>query len=308
MTIVSGSGTAATVSVVLNRGFVKQYDSLYHVAKVLITKGSFAADDIVSNESSNGFITEIENKQLNVLETNIGTVDHTPATISWSVAPTATGAASAGATFEGYNFGQEYELSYEAQVYSYSNEQANLSGGKSLTIRAGMSTQTSSVSPVIDTRKCSIIAIANDINNDDTDEDTNNGAAASKYISRRVVLDDGQDAEDLKVYLSNLIPTGCDVKVYGKFQNATDASNFDDLDWIELETNTVPLNSTARSGFIEYTYTIPDANKNAGVLEYTVGSATFTGYKTFAVKVVPLSTNSSVVPKVRELRAIALQV
>ena len=308
LTIVSGSGTAATVSVVLNRGFVKQYDSLYHVAKVLITKGSFAADDIVSNESSNGFITEIENKQLNVLETNIGTVDHTPATISWSVAPTATGAASAGATFEGYNFGQEYELSYEAQVYSYSNEQANLSGGKSLTIRAGMSTQTSSVSPVIDTRKCSIIAIANDINNDDTDEDTNNGAAASKYISRRVVLDDGQDAEDLKVYLSNLIPTGCDVKVYGKFQNATDASNFDDLDWIELETNTVPLNSTARSGFIEYTYTIPDANKNAGVLEYTVGSATFTGYKTFAVKVVPLSTNSSVVPKVRELRAIALQV
>ena len=308
LTIVSGSGTAATVSVVLNRGFVKQYDSLYHVAKVLITKGSFAADDIVSNESSNGFITEIENKQLNVLETNIGTVDHTPATISWSVAPTATGAASAGATFEGYNFGQEYELSYEAQVYSYSNEQANLSGGKSLTIRAGMSTQTSSVSPVIDTRKCSIIAIANDINNDDTDEDTNNGAAASKYISRRVVLDDGQDAEDLKVYLSNLIPTGCDVKVYGKFQNATDASNFDDLDWIELETNTVPLNSTARSGFIEYAYTIPDANKNAGVLEYTVGSATFTGYKTFAVKVVPLSTNSSVVPKVRELRAIALQV
>ena len=308
LTIVSGSGTAATVSVVLNRGFVKQYDSLYHVAKVLITKGSFAADDIVSNESSNGFITEIENKQLNVLETNIGTVDHTPATISWSVAPTATGAASAGATFEGYNFGQEYELSYEAQVYSYSNEQANLSGGKSLTIRAGMSTQTSTVSPVIDTRKCSIIAIANDINNDDTDEDTNNGAAASKYISRRVVLDDGQDAEDLKVYLSNLIPTGCDVKVYGKFQNATDASNFDDLDWIELETNTVPLNSTARSGFIEYAYTIPDANKNAGVLEYTVGSATFTGYKTFAVKVVPLSTNSSVVPKVRELRAIALQV
>lgn len=308
LTIVSGSGTAATVSVVLNRGFVKQYDSLYHVAKVLITKGSFAADDIVSNESSNGFITEIENKQLNVLETNIGTVDHTPATISWSVAPTATGAASAGATFEGYNFGQEYELSYEAQVYSYSNEQANLSGGKSLTIRAGMLTQTSTVSPVIDTRKCSIIAIANDINNDDTNEDTNNGAAASKYISRRVVLDDGQDAEDLKVYLSNLIPTGCDVKVYGKFQNATDASNFDDLDWIELETNTVPLNSTARSGFIEYAYTIPDANKNAGVLEYTVGSATFTGYKTFAVKVVPLSTNSSVVPKVRELRAIALQV
>jgi hypothetical protein len=71
----------------------------------------------------------------------------------------------------------------------------------------------------------------------------------------------------------------------------------------------VPLSSTARSGFVEYDYTIPAGpNKPAGVLEYTVGSATFTGYKTFAVKVIPLSTNSSVIPKIRELRAIALQV
>lgn len=308
LTISSGSGSDAVVTVTLNKGVVKQYDSLYNVAKILTTTGYFAQNDIVGNGTTYAEITEIENKQLNVLETNIGSIDHTPATISWSVAPTATGASAAGTVFEGFNFGQEHDLTYEAQVYSYSNEQADLSGDKSLTIRAGMMTQTSTVSPVIDTRKCSIIAIANDINNDTTDEDTNNGAALSKYISRRVVLDDGQDAEDLKVYLSNQIPAECNVKVYGKFQNATDASNFDDLDWIELEVVNPPLSSTSRAGFVEYDYTIPAANKNAGVLEYTVGSATFTGYKTFAVKVVPLSTNSSVVPKVRELRAIALQV
>lgn len=308
LTISSGSGSDAAVTVTLNKGVVKQYDSLYNVAKILATTGYFTQNDIVGNGSTYAEITEIENKQLNVLETNIGSIDHTPATISWSVAPTATGASAAGTVFEGFNFGQEHDLTYEAQVYSYSNEQADLSGDKSLTIRAGMMTQTSTVSPVIDTRKCSIIAIANDINNDTTDENTNNGAALSKYISRRVVLDDGQDAEDLKVYLSNQIPAECDVKVYGKFQNATDASNFDDLDWIELEVVNPPLSSTSRSGFVEYDYTIPAANKNAGVLEYTVGSATFTGYKTFAVKVVPLSTNSSVVPRVRELRAIALQV
>jgi hypothetical protein len=308
LTISSGSGSDAAVTVTLNKGVVKQYDSLYNVAKILATTGYFTQNDIVGNGTTYAEITEIENKQLNVLETNIGSIDHTPATISWSVAPTATGASGAGTVFEGFNFGQEHELTYEAQVYSYSNEQADLSGDKSLTIRAGMMTQTSTVSPVIDTRKCSIIAIANDINNDTTGEDTNNGAALSKYISRRVVLDDGQDAEDLKVYLSNQIPAECGVKVYGKFQNASDASNFDDLDWIELEVVNTPLSSTSRSGFVEYDYTIPTANKNAGVLEYTVGSATFTGYKTFAVKVVPLSTNSSVVPKVRELRAIALQV
>jgi hypothetical protein len=308
LTISSGAGSSAAVTVTLNRGFVKQYDSLYNVGKILVNSGSFTAADIIGNGTSYAEITEIENKQLNVLETNIGSIDHTPATIAWSVAPTATGAGAGGTTFAGINFGQEYELSYEAQIYSYSNEQANLGGDKSLTVRAGMITQTSTVSPVIDTRKCSIIAIANDVNNDTTDEDGNNGSAASKYISRRVVLDDGQDAEDLKVYLSNQIPAGCDVKVYGKFQEATDPSNFDDLAWIELEAVNPPLNNTAKSGYVEYQYVIPTANKNAGVLEYTVGSATYSGYKSFAVKVIPLSTNTSVVPRVRELRAIALQV
>jgi len=308
LTISSGGGSSAVVAVTLNRGFFKQYDPLYNVGKTLVNLGTFTAADIIGNGASYAEITEIENKQLNVLETNIGSIDHTPATIAWSVAPTATGAGAGGTTFEGINFGQEYELSYEAQIYSYSNEQADLDGDKSLTVRAGMMTQTSTVSPVIDTRKCSIIAIANDVNNLTTTETGNNGSAASKYISRRVVLDDGQDAEDLKVYLSNQIPVGCDVKVYGKFQEATDPSNFDDLAWIELESINPPFNNTAKSGYVEYQYTIPAANKNAGVLEYTVGSATYSGYKSFAVKVIPLSTNSSVVPRVRELRAIALQV
>jgi hypothetical protein len=310
LTISSGSGSGAVVAVTLNRGFVKQYDSLYNVGKILINLGSFTATDVIGNGTTFAEIIEVENKQLNVVETNIGSVDHTPAVISWSIAPTATGATAAGDSYEGINFGQEYALSYEAQIYSYSNEQANLGGDKSLSVRAGMVTQTSTVSPVIDTRKCSLIAIANDINGPDdiSGEDGNNGTAASKYISRRVVLDDGQDAEDLRVYLSNQIPAGCDVRVYGRFQNATDPSNFDDLDWIQLELAQAPIVSTGKSGFVEHQYTIPTANKTAGVLEYTAGSVTYSGYKNFAVKVIPTSTNSSVVPLVRELRAIALQV
>ena len=39
----------------------------------------------------------------------------------------------------------------------------------------------------------------------------------------------------------------------------------------------------------------------------TIGTITYTGYKTFAVKVVPLSSNTVEVPKMKDLRAIALQ-
>ena len=309
LTVSSGTGSDAAVTVTLNRASLKEYDSLYLVAKGIVFGGQFTAGDVVGNGTTYAEITEVEDKVINVIETNIGAIDHTPAFFNWSVAPTATGAGSGGTTFESFNFGQEYELSTENTVYSYSNEQANLGGDKSLTIKASMSTNTSTVSPVIDLRKCSIIGIVNDVNNLDTNEDTNNGAAASKYISRRVVLDDGQDAEDLKVFLSNKIPAEADVKVYGKFQNASDSSNFDDLSWIELELTNTPLNSSSRSGFVEYEYTIPAANKNGSdVFEYTSGSVTYTGYKTFAVKIVMKSSNTSAVPRIRELRAIALQV
>ena len=309
LTISSGAGSDAAVTVTLNRASLKEYDSLYLVAKGIVFSGQFTAGDIVGNGSTYAEITQVEDKVINVIETNIGAIDHTPAFFNWSVAPTATGAGAGGTTFEAFNFGQEYELSTENKVYSYSNEQANLGGDKSFTVKASMTTNTSTVSPVIDLRKCSVIGITNDVNNVDTDEDTNNGAAASKYISRRVVLDDGQDAEDLKVFLSNKIPTEANVKVYGKFQNASDSSNFDDLSWVELELTNSPLNSSSRAGFVEYEYTIPATNKNGSdIFEYTSGSVTYTGYKTFAVKVVMLSSNTSVVPRIRELRAIALQV
>lgn len=399
LNISSGAGTSAAVTVTLNRASLKEYDTLYNVAKGIVFAGSFTGGtnletvvisgtggqftcanatlaigdlvtitgtfggtgsitgystgtvykvsavtgsspsvtgftlttesgtaltttagtptgltyrtvgDTVGNGSTYAEINYVEDKVINVIETNIGAIDHTPAVFNWSVAPTATGAGSVGSTFEGINFGQEHELSSEYSVYSYSNEQNNLSGGKSLTVRASMTTNTSTVSPVIDLRKCSVIGIANDINNSSTSETGNNGSALSKYISRRVVLDDGQDAEDLKLYLSNKIPSVADVKVYGKFQNASDSSNFDDLSWIELELTNTPLNSSSRAGFVEYEYTIPAANKNGSdIFEYTAGSATYTGYKTFAVKIVMLSSNTSAVPRIRELRAIALQV
>jgi hypothetical protein len=178
-----------------------------------------------------------------------------------------------------------------------------------MNLRFGMKTMTDTVSPVIDLRKCSLICVSNHINSDNgsRDEDTNIGTASSKYISRRVTLD--TNAEDLIVYLSNYLPAGTSAKVYAKLQNASDARNFDDLDWVELETTSSPLSSTAAAGFVEYQYSIPAANKNGeDVFEYEYSGGTYTRYRTMAIKIVMFSNNSSIVPKFKELRAIALQV
>ena len=293
-------------------GYVKQYDPLYNVLKVVVQAGVFAAADIITNGTIKTTVTEVENKLINSIQTNVGYMDFTPTTGVWSYAKTAaTGVVTGGDTFERLTFGETNDIPTEAAIYSKSNETATLGGDKSLNIRFGMKTMTDTVSPVIDLRKCSLICISNHINADaGADEDTNDGTASSKYISRRVNLE--TDAEDLKVYLSNYLPAGTSARVYAKLQNPSDSRNFEDLDWVELETSVSPLSSTAAAGFVEYEYKIPNANKvgavEDGAFTYTNSGATYTRYNTLAIKIVMFSTNSSVVPKFKELRAIALQV
>ena len=77
-----------------------------------------------------------------------------------------------------------------------------------------------------------------------------------------------------------------------------------------------PLNVT---NYIEYQLELPTTNAVAtgafsntttGILQYTnVGGAIFyDGFKEYAVKIVLLSNNQAVVPRINDIRAIALQV
>ena len=307
-TLTMTGGSNANIGVTLNSGFAHTYDTLYNVAKIYVQSGNFTVNDRVGNGSSHALIAELEDKVLNALGANLAYMDHTPCQLIFSYsATTNTGAETVASTsYENFVPDKTTYLTIDAAIRSYSNEQNDLDGDKSFKIKLGMSSQTSTVSPAIDLRKCSMIVIANDVNNDATDEDIGIGEARSKYVSRQVVLDDGQEAEDLRVYLSQYVPNGTDVKVYGRFLHQSDPASFEDKDWIELTTTPPTVTS---SSFIEYTYDIPSTELDGnGVLEYTTDGVTYTGYKTFAVKVVLLSNQTSVVPKCRELRAIALQV
>ena len=122
------------------------------------------------------------------------------------------------------------------------------------------------------------LCIANSVNNDSTNEDTRfQGNASSRYITRRVILEDGQDAEDIVVYLDAAIPTEGSLKVYGKMMNSVDEADFqDDLSWVELSSVTSPFEST--EDYAEYKYGLPSKGSNAaglngsGIFEYDVKS------------------------------------
>jgi hypothetical protein len=220
------------------------------------------------------------------------------------------------------------ELEFRNQsrfILSKSNEVTELSANSSAVYEVDLFTNNNFVAPVIDlTRGKTSFAIENIINDDAADEDSRYGNALSKYISKIIVLADGQEAEDLKVYLTAYRPVDTDIKVYGKFFNATDSEQFDDKVWTLLDykenTNLVFSNPFDVTDYFEYEFDVPSAAPvtNAAFLDFNTGSgelkyvnsagALFTGFKQFALKIVLLSSNPVRVPMLADVRALALQI
>ncbi len=204
---------------------------------------------------------------------------------------------------------------------SYSNEKALAANVKSSILTYTLSTENDYVSPLLDMTRKNGLVIENIINNDDTDEHTRQGHALSKYISPRIILADGQDAEDLRVYVTAARPSGTDVQVYVKFLNAEDADPFNDKLWtlLDVDAPSVYTSSFDPNEYREYMYTVPTAvpavptaylnENNGGVIEYAAASGPeYVGFKSFAIKIVLLAANIHIIPTVNDVRAIALQI
>ena len=122
------------------------------------------------------------------------------------------------------------------------------------------------------------------INNDATDEHTNDGAAVSKYISKKLTFKQGQAAEDIRVICNAYRPIGTDFKVYAKILNEADPEAFDDKLWTEL-TITRGENQFGDPDnlfdFREYEFgfpsTIPSVSTLTGTVTAQTGNVSVTG-------------------------------
>lgn len=202
----------------------------------------------------------------------------------------------------------------------------------------------------------------------------------SRYITRRVELEDGFEANDLQVYVDVNRPAGTNIKVYYKVLSDSDEDAFDDKFYQEMEIDgavifnedpntyssekyvvptpiktggsnllsgtvsisdssatvtgtstkfleelrigdTVRVNSDVRivTAIANNTSLTVDSNfsiSTAGVQMYkllynsiiytTPDNRTYSGYKYFAIKVVFLSNNVAISPRIKKLKAIAL--
>ena len=134
------------------------------------------------------------------------------------------------------------------------------------------------------------------------EQDADGGNAAAKYISRRVNLEDGFDAQDIKVFLNAFKPKDTDIKVYYRVHNAEDPEDFEKKPYVlmtqETDINLISANETEVN---QYIFKTADSE-----ISYTSGGVTYDKFKTFSIKIVLGSASSSIIPKIKDMKAIAL--
>lgn len=136
--------------------------------------------------------------------------------------------------------------------------------------------------PSFELDELSLIAHRFRINNDSTNEHTNNGNALTKHVSKKLQFS-GQKAEDIRVVLNAYRPRQTQIEVYAKILNSDDSSAFEDKYWtklVEMSGNQSFSSSVDDQDFLEYEYTFPFYPESSttidGEFTATLDSATLT--------------------------------
>ena len=136
-----------------------------------------------------------------------------------------------------------------------------------------------------------------------TGEERNSGGPiSSKYISRRVTLKDGFDSSDLKIIVNAYKPLGTDVHVYYKVKNSDDPDDFDMKNYILMtqETSAGTI-SKGKNDIQEFQFKTSDEST-----AYTSNNVRYETFKTFAIKIALVADSTYDMPRVKDMRAIAL--
>jgi len=314
-------------------GFVSFVDTNNRKIHIDSSSGGFGSANTITGAVSGATadLTAVDNVVMNTIVPKLPSLTYANTSLTFEARPTSTSGVISSSFVSIDNEVENNFLDGEKKVFSKSNESslAAVNGSqKSLVLKGTVSTSDPNVSPVIDMARTNGIVIENVINNDSTDEHKTVGDAEMRYMTKPVELADGQDAEDLKVFLTAYKPSGADVEVYARIHNPEDGEAFDDKDFTPLTQITASntfSDSVDRTDFREFEFGfaantdgqgfLTTANSHARlntsnneVVTYRAGDGSIHAtYKTFALKIVMTSTGTNIIPLVKDMRAIALQ-
>ena len=258
-------------------------------------------------------IASIQNYRYSVVDFEPASLTFSKTTISFEMnAASNTGTVG---SFANITENENYNYTSERAVLSRTNEVSSFSSNRSQQARATLYSSSEYMSPTLDIKRTQTIIVDNIINSNTLNETkATGGGLLNKYISKPITLAEGQDAEDLLVILTGYRPPSSDIKVYARILNGEDGDSMNDLSWIEMvktdSSNAAYSSISNQNDFLEYTFKFPTAQMTGplGEVQYLNSkNIKYTGFKYFAVKVALTGDNSATVPRVADLRAIALQ-
>jgi hypothetical protein len=187
-------------------------------------------------------------------------------------------------------------------VASAINETNEMSGSKSLFLNLSLSTTSTKLSPVLDVKRMSMVAVQNRLNaptsgntpNFVADTAPTGTSSAAVYCTRPIVLENLSTALDVR--LTQNVQTTSSVRLFYRVSGAEEVRNIGDLSWI-------PFNTAG-----EEDITVTPAENDNVFKEYKYSASNINHFTAFQIKIVMKGSNSSYPPIIRDLRGIALAV
>ena len=133
---------------------------------------------------------------------------------------------------------------------------------------------------------------------------TSGGNCKAKYVTKVITLADGFDAGDIRFFMDCNRPVGTDIVVYYKVKSGEDTDSFENKTW-QLMSKMNDIFSKDQNQIIELEFR-PSLDVNR--ISYVENGTTYPlggKFKYYAIKIVMTSKNASVVPYVKNYRAIA---
>jgi hypothetical protein len=222
--------------------------------------------------------------------------------------------------FQDITINQKNYFDTPRMIASKVNEDAqltNIVGSKSMQMRLFLSSTDTRISPVIDSQRTNAILTSNRVNNIisnyATDPRVNSAVddpTAFQYISKEIVLENS--ASSLKIILSAHINQGSDIRAFFATNNKPGLipvftpfpgyANFNQRGEVIAPEN----NNGESDSFITKSNNITFDSRALNYREYTFTIDRLPSFRTYRIKLGMTSTGQCFVPRVKELRVIAL--
>ena len=222
--------------------------------------------------------------------------------------------------FEPITLNQTNYLTTPRTIASKVNAAASLAalpGEKSLQLRCFLNTSDSRISPIIDAQRCSVITISNRVNNviknyatDSRINGLETDPTACQYISKEILLEN--NATSIKIMVDAHIHLDSDIRA---FYAISDKEGFEPIftpfpGYQNFNVRGQVINENDNNG--QSDKLVPKSNgygfdpTGIDFKEYTFTADRLPGFRNYRIKIVMTSNSQVYVPRMRDLRVVAL--